>query len=397
MEELAGKTAVITGAGSGIGRGMAEYAAAAGMRVVVADVEEPALAETVALVKDAGAEALGVPTDVTDPAAVDALADAAFDRFGAVHLLHNNAGVFQGGISWQRTIADWDWVMRVNFWGVLHGLKSFVPRLLEQEQSGDGDIHIVNTSSLAGVTTTGQSAPYIVSKFAAAALTECLAHDLRGDGVVDRRVVPRARRGRHADRAARPGTGPTNPRARSRRPITGSLPGSWTRCSTTRGRTPLDAAGVVFDGVRANQFWICTAEDDTYGELMRSRYDAIARAPAAADRGVLMIEPFRVEVPDEVLDDLRTRLARTRLPNQIDGAGWDQGTELGYLQELLGYWRDELRLAGGTRRGSTRSTQFLTEVDGQRIHFVHARSPEPDALPLCSPTAGRARSSSSST
>src|SRR4029453_14984407 len=123
-----------------------------------------------------------VRTSVTDPPAVDALADAPFAHFGAVHLLHNNAGVFQGGISWQRTIADWDWVMRVNFWGVLHGVKSFVPRLLAQEQSGDADIHIVNTSSLAGVTTTGQTAPYIVSKFAGAALTECLAHDLGAAG-----------------------------------------------------------------------------------------------------------------------------------------------------------------------------------------------------------------------
>src|SRR6188472_3882845 len=101
MQEFDGKTAVITGAGSGIGRGMAEYAAASGMNVVVADVQQDALDETVAIVRDVG-----------DPAAVENLAAAAYDRFDAVHLLHNNAGVFQGGISWQRTLADWEWVMR---------------------------------------------------------------------------------------------------------------------------------------------------------------------------------------------------------------------------------------------------------------------------------------------
>jgi NAD(P)-dependent dehydrogenase (short-subunit alcohol dehydrogenase family) len=274
MDQFAGKTAVITGAGSGIGRGMAEYAAAAGMRVVAADVEEPAVAETVALIEEAGAEALGVPTDVTDPAAVDALADAAFDRFGAVHLLHNNAGVFQGGISWQRTLADWDWVMRVNFWGVLHGVKSFVPRLLAQEQSGDADIHIVNTSSLAGVTTTGQSAPYIVSKFAAAALTECLAHDLRatGSSIGVSCLVP----GAVATQIARSTRNrPDEPPSEVEAPDHWMVAGFLDQMLNERGRTPLDAAGIVFDGVRARQFWICTAEDERYEELMRSRSDAI--------------------------------------------------------------------------------------------------------------------------
>jgi len=94
-----------------------------------------------------------------------------------------------------------------------------------------------------------------------------------------------------------------------------------------------------------------------------------------------MIEPFRVDVPDDVLDDLRTRLARTRLPNQVDGAGWDQGTELGYLQELLAYWRDEFDWRAQEARLNA-FDQYLTEIEGQRVHFVHHRSPEPDALPL---------------
>ena len=94
-----------------------------------------------------------------------------------------------------------------------------------------------------------------------------------------------------------------------------------------------------------------------------------------------MIEPFRVDVPDDVLDDLRARLARTRLPNQVDGAAWDQGTELGYLQELLAYWRDEFDWRAQEARLNA-FDQFVTEIEGQRIHFVHHRSPEPDAVPL---------------
>jgi len=274
VEEFAGKTAVITGAGSGLGRGMALYAAGEGMRVVVADVEEPALAETVALVEEAGAEVLGMVTDVGDPAAVDALADAAFDRFGAVHLLHNNAGVFQAGLSWQRTVADWEWVMRVNFWGVLHGIKSFVPRLMEQEQAGDGDIHIVNTSSLAGVTTVAFSGPYVVSKFACAALTESLAHDFRAtnSSIGVSCLVPGAIATKIAQSTR---NRPDEPPSEAQAPDHWFVADTLDQMLNERGRTPLDAARIVFDGVRARQFWICTADEDMYESLMRSRYDAI--------------------------------------------------------------------------------------------------------------------------
>ena len=274
MEQFAGKTAVITGAGSGLGRGMALYAAGEGMRVVVADVEEPALAETVALVEEAGAEVLGMVTDVGDPAAVDALADAAFDRFGAVHLLHNNAGVFQAGLSWQRTVADWEWVMRVNFWGVLHGIKSFVPRLVEQEQAGDGDIHIVNTSSLAGVTTVAFSGPYVVSKFACAALTESLAHDFRAtnSSIGVSCLVPGAIATKIAQSTR---NRPDEPPSEAQAPDHWFVADTLDQMLNERGRTPLDAARIVFDGVRARQFWICTADEDMYENLMRSRYDAI--------------------------------------------------------------------------------------------------------------------------
>jgi NAD(P)-dependent dehydrogenase (short-subunit alcohol dehydrogenase family) len=273
MQDFDGKTAVITGAGSGIGRGMAEYAAASGMNVVVADVQQDALDETVALVRDAGAEALAVVTDVGDPAAVENLAAAAYDRFDAVHLLHNNAGVFQGGISWQRTLADWEWVMRVNFWGVLHGIKAFLPRLLDQEQRGgaDADIHVVNTSSVAGITTVAYSGPYVVSKFACAALTESVAHDLRAQGssigvsclvpgAVDTRIAQSER------------NRPDEPPSEAQAPDHWFVAGALGQMTAERGLPPIEAARIVFEGIRAGDFWICTS--DGYQDFLRPRFEA---------------------------------------------------------------------------------------------------------------------------
>jgi NAD(P)-dependent dehydrogenase (short-subunit alcohol dehydrogenase family) len=274
MQDFDGKTAVITGAGSGIGRGMAEYAAAAGMRVVAADVEADALDGTVAGLRDAGAEVLGVVTDVGDPDAVDALADDAFDRFGAVHLLHNNAGVFQGGVSWQRTLPDWEWVMRVNFWGVLHGIRSFVPRLLEQERRGgpDADIHVVNTSSIAGITTVAYSGPYVVSKFACAALTESLAHDLRAQGstIGVSCLVPGA-----VDTAIAQSTRnrPDEPPGEAQAPDHWFVADALGQLTAERGLPPVEAAGLVFDGIRAGDFWITTT--DLYGDLLAPRFAAL--------------------------------------------------------------------------------------------------------------------------
>jgi len=274
MQEFDGKTAVITGAGSGIGRGMAEYAAASGMNVVVADVQQDALDETVALVRDAGAEVMGVVTDVGDPDAVENLAAAAYDRFDAVHLLHNNAGVFQGGISWQRTLADWEWVMRVNFWGVLHGIKAFVPRLLAQEERGgdDADIHIVNTSSVAGITTVAYSGPYVVSKFACASLTESVAHDLRalGSSIAVSCLVPGAVDTRIAQSTR---NRPDEPPSEAQAPDHWFVAGALGQMTSERGLPPIEAARIVFDGIRAGDFWICTTE--AYESILAPRCEAI--------------------------------------------------------------------------------------------------------------------------
>ncbi|MEI8002500.1 MAG: SDR family NAD(P)-dependent oxidoreductase [Actinomycetes bacterium] len=274
MQEFAGRTAVITGAGSGIGRGLALHAAGEGMRCVLADVEEDTLAATVEQVAAAGGEAVGVPVDVRDPASVEALADLAYDRFGAVHLLCNNAGVFQAGISWQRTVADWSWVMGVNFWGVLHGVQAFVPRMLAQEQAGESDLHIVNTSSLAGMTTSAYSGPYYVSKFACASLTEVLAHDLRAQGsaIGVSCLVPGAVDTRIADSTR---NRPDEPPGEAQAPDHWFVADALRDMTTSVGIPPEEAARIVFDGVRTGQFWICTSE--RYAEVLAPRYEAILR------------------------------------------------------------------------------------------------------------------------
>jgi NAD(P)-dependent dehydrogenase (short-subunit alcohol dehydrogenase family) len=150
------------------------------MSVVLADVEERALgraADEIAS-RSGSAATIAVRTDVADGASMEALAARAFDEFGAVHVLCNNAGVFQGGLAWECAPEDFEWVLGVNLWGILHAIRSFVPRMLTQRDES----HIVNTVSTAGLGTTAYCAPYQVSKFAAAAATECLAHDLASQG-----------------------------------------------------------------------------------------------------------------------------------------------------------------------------------------------------------------------
>lgn len=168
MELIAGKVAVVTGAASGIGLALAERLARNGLGVVMADVERDRLGEAAATVAAQGAEVLAVPTDVSDEQAVQHLADAAYERFGAVHLVCNNAGVAAKTDSWFGPLSGWQWVMGVNFWGVVHGVRAFLPRLV-----GQGGGHIVNTASVAGLLP-GFGASYDASKHAVVALTEDL-------------------------------------------------------------------------------------------------------------------------------------------------------------------------------------------------------------------------------
>jgi NAD(P)-dependent dehydrogenase (short-subunit alcohol dehydrogenase family) len=253
MQEFTGKTAVVTGAGSGIGRALAQRFAAEGMRVVGADIEKDALEETAALVRDAGGEATAIVADVSDGSAVEALADQAFATCGRVDVLCNNAGVFQGGVLWERTPADLEWVLGVNVWGILHGIRAFVPRMIAQGTEG----HVVNTASMAGQLSMAYSGPYVISKFAAVAVTECLAHDLTQTGAkikasvlcpgLVRTEIARSRRNR-PDGAAN--TADNEFVEQVLADVTAS-----------GGRTAGEVADLVVDAIRAERFLILTSEE----------------------------------------------------------------------------------------------------------------------------------------
>jgi len=179
MKEFRGKVAVVTGAASGIGRGMAERFAAEGMKVVLADIEREALAAAEGEMKASGATVLAVPTDVSRTADVQALAKKTLDAFDGVHLLCNNAGVaFPVGLSWKRTVKDWEWGLGVNLWGVIHGLRAFIPIMLRQ----DAEAHIVNTASIAGLLSGPMAAIYNVTKHGVVTLSEALHHELALSG-----------------------------------------------------------------------------------------------------------------------------------------------------------------------------------------------------------------------
>jgi NAD(P)-dependent dehydrogenase (short-subunit alcohol dehydrogenase family) len=265
LTDLSGKVAVVTGAGSGIGRGLVQRCVQAGMRVVAADVEAGALDETVASAADGAA--IGVVTDVSDGTAVEALAQRAYDTFGAVHLLCNNAGVFQAGVLWDRTVADWEWVLGVNVWGIIHGIRAFVPRMIASGEPG----HIVNTSSLAGVVSNAYSGPYTTSKFAALGLTECLAHDLAAanapigasvlvPGAVNTRIAE-STRNRPENLAE--GIGAAD----------ASFVDQMLAKQSETGADPLHVADLVLDAVQRGQFVIPTSPG--YGQQVTHRAQAL--------------------------------------------------------------------------------------------------------------------------
>jgi NAD(P)-dependent dehydrogenase (short-subunit alcohol dehydrogenase family) len=178
MQQLRDRTAVVTGAGSGIGAALARRFGQEAMRLVLADVEAAALAETSAALLEAGVEHTTQVVDVSDGSAMAALADHAYATFGEVHVLCNNAGVFAGGSAWTQSPADYEWVLGVNLWGVIHGIRAFVPRMIEQDTEG----HIITTSSAAGMFGSAYTGPYAATKFAAFGLTECLAKDFEATG-----------------------------------------------------------------------------------------------------------------------------------------------------------------------------------------------------------------------
>lgn len=248
MEQLAGRVGVITGAGSGIGRALAEALAREGMRLVLADVEESALAQVAATLRRSGAEVLPVPTDVSDRAQVQALADKAFGSFGAVHLLCNNAGVVTWGGLEAATHRDWQWVLGVNLWGVIHGLEAFLPRMVARREAG----HVVNTASMAGLVATKGLGVYNTSKYAVVGLSETLAKDLRPYGIGVTVLCPMgvSTRIRHAARnrpAALTSEGTSSPGE----PV--ELMG--------RTLTPEAVAAMTIDAIRRNELYVITHDE----------------------------------------------------------------------------------------------------------------------------------------
>jgi NAD(P)-dependent dehydrogenase (short-subunit alcohol dehydrogenase family) len=271
MREFKDKVAVITGAASGIGRGIAERCVGAGMKVVLADVNEADLAKAETELKTAGGTVLGIRTDVSKRSDVELLARQALDTFGQVHLLFNNAGVAAIGAPWEATWNDWEWAIGVNLWGVIHGVKVFTPLMLAQNT----ECHIVNSSSTAGLIVGSLSAPYSVTKHAVVALSENLYLALQQrnslvkvsvlcPGFV-RTNIANAERNRPAELQNEP--------VDSTPQMQASLDAF--KAAIEAGMPPLKVADVVFEAIRKDQFYILP--DPEWIELIKLRTDKLLR------------------------------------------------------------------------------------------------------------------------
>lgn len=254
MKDFANKVAVITGAASGIGRGMAESFAAAGMKIVLSDIEPRALESTAHSLQVNGADVHTIVTDVSQPEQIEALAAETLHRYGAVHVLCNNAGVGAGGSGWTTTLDDWTWVLRVNLMSVVYGLRTFLPIMIAQGT----DAHVVNTASMAGLVPRG-GAPYAVTKSGVVALSEVVHMELQ--------------HGRHKPRISVlcPGFVRTNilDSARNRPPDLGNVTApptgpfwdtfhEWYREQVDGGLSPRAVGDQVLAAIRDERFYIIT-------------------------------------------------------------------------------------------------------------------------------------------
>ncbi|RJF78411.1 SDR family NAD(P)-dependent oxidoreductase [Azospirillum cavernae] len=265
MQDFTDKVAVVTGAAEGIGKAIARAAAAEGMKLVLADIDAAALDALAAEFAAADVPVLALRTDVSSPEQVDALADAAFARFGAVHLLVNNAGVAVAKSVWETTPKDWEWVLGVNLYGVTNGLRAFVPRMLERGEAG----HIVNTASVAGLLSVPALAAYNASKFAVVTVSEGLHHDLAlrqapiGVSVlcpswVKTRIAESGRHRLGEEGAVQAGTS-----------VQSQKIGQAVFQAVQAGITPDSVAESVFEAVRAGRFYIVTHPESRAGVRVR--------------------------------------------------------------------------------------------------------------------------------
>lgn len=272
MKELRGKVAVVTGAASGIGLGLAESFVAAGMKVVLSDIEEAALTRATSTLRSAGADVTAVVTDVSKPEQVKALAEQTLRAYGAVHVVCNNAGIgVRPGHSWNATLDDWHWILGVNLMGVIHGMSTFLPIMIAQGT----EAHVVNTASIAGLTV-GEGTLYAVTKHAVVALSEGTQLELeRGGfkprisllcpGFVNTNIVESARN-RPADlpRASEVATGPVADAFRD-----------WFVEQLKAGLDPRKVGDLVTDAIQNDRFYVLTHPE--YNPMIEHRVKAILR------------------------------------------------------------------------------------------------------------------------
>jgi NAD(P)-dependent dehydrogenase (short-subunit alcohol dehydrogenase family) len=258
VQNLQNKVAVITGAASGIGFALAQRFASAGMKLVLADVEEDALSSAERLLADAGAEVLSMLTDVSVEDQVHRLADETFRCFGTAHIVCNNAGVGPGGVSWEIPTRVWEWVLGVDLWGVIYGIQAFVPRLVAQNEG-----HVVNTASVGGLIGGPGMGPYEAAKHAVVGLSQSLEHDLRlvNSNVHASVVCPSFTRTRMND------SGRNWPARYGAAPESGLAPGHpllrhrFAEAAASGSATdPADVADLVHTAVINNRFWVLTED-----------------------------------------------------------------------------------------------------------------------------------------
>lgn len=256
MKTFKDRVAVITGAASGIGLAMAERFADEGMKIVLADIEEEALAKATESIQAKGVQALAVKTDVSKLDEVEALKQKAYEEFGAVHMLCNNAGVASSGAVWELEISEWEWVLGVNLWGVIYGLRTFVPAMIAQDEEG----HVVNTASLAGIFSGPSMAPYSVSKFGVVTISESMYYELHllGHKIKVSVLCPGwVNTGIGESDRNHPGRGR---RVEDDRPQIGGLNHERVRKFLKEGLDPAQVAEAVFDAVKNEKLYIFTHE-----------------------------------------------------------------------------------------------------------------------------------------
>ncbi len=280
MKEFKDKVAVITGAASGIGLGLARRAAKEGMKIVLADIEKDALNRTEEELKRSGANVISVITDVSKLEDIENLARLTIDTFGEVHILCNNAGVGMGGFLWDCTFTDFDWVIGVNLWGVIHGIRTFIPIMRQQ----NNECHIVNTASMSGLIT-GEAANgiYSITKHGVVALSESLRTSFTPlkmkigvsvvcPGIVNTRITD-CERNRPAGLCG-PDYEPSLERFIKLYPKTEETVKAYTKMYE-EGTSPDQAGDVIFECIKKNIFYIFTETGDHWKDYMKTRFRGI--------------------------------------------------------------------------------------------------------------------------